>query len=40
MTGKKDAMSRSSSFFFVNESISRRVFASSRLFSILLTQSP
>jgi len=34
------AMSGSSSFFFVNESISRRVFASSRLLSILLTQSP
>ena len=32
-------MSGSCSFFFVNESISRRVFASSRLFSILLTQS-
>ena len=32
-------MSGSSSFFFVKESSSRRVLASSRLLSILLTQS-
>ena len=32
-------MSGSSSFFFVKESSSLRVFASSRLLSILLTQS-
>ena len=36
---RRYAMSGSSSFFFVKESSSRRVFASSRLLSILLTQS-